>query len=167
MIPINPTPIEPAPCVAVLLDLDGTLLDTRQPGSQLFPGVSHMLSGLTQTQVPWGVVTNRSTAGVRQVLLQCPFLRACPVWVCGDTLPQRKPQPEPLWYAEQALEAEQALTFFVGDTESDMQAARAAGMVAVWAHFGQISPWGQPDRVDHVLACPEALLALVAQQGTP
>lgn len=158
---------ESTPPVAVLLDLEGTLLDSQQPGAPLFPGVGNMLRGLTQLQVPWGVVTNASTPSVHQTMSQCPDLRACQVWVCGDTLPQRKPQPEPLWHAEKALGAEHALTLFVGDSPFDMQAARAAGMMAVWAHFGNSSPLGQPGPVDHVLSCPASLLALVSQYLKP
>ena len=58
----------------------------------------------------------------------------------GDTLPHRKPRPEPLWEAARRIEVDAQHCLFLGDDPRDMQAARAAGMTGVIAAFGYIRP---------------------------
>ena len=62
--------------------------------------------------------------------------RRCAVLVGGDTLPVRKPDPEPLLHAvrAQGLGAEDCA--YVGDDERDILAARAAGMLSIAALWG-------------------------------
>ena len=56
--------------------------------------------------------------------------------VGGDTLPVKKPAPEPLLLAASTLGVEPAHCLYVGDDARDIEAARAAGMPSVAALWG-------------------------------
>ena len=106
--------------------------------SRLFPGLEAFLDAMDAASLAWGVVTNKPTAMTETLLagLQLTSRMAC--IVCGDTLPQRKPDPAPLLLgARQAGVAPQRIVY-VGDAERDIQAGRAAGMSTVAAAFGYI-----------------------------
>src|SRR5699024_10182422 len=57
---------------------------------------------------------------------------------CADDLPVKKPAPEPLWAAAEELSTHPDRCWYIGDHVRDMQAARAAGMVAVAVGYGYI-----------------------------
>ena len=58
--------------------------------------------------------------------------------VCGDTLPQRKPDPAPLLFASAQTAVSAADTLYVGDAARDIEAGRAAGMATIAAAYGYI-----------------------------
>ena len=65
--------------------------------------------------------------------------------VSGDSLPERKPHPMPLLVAAERAGVPPADCVFVGDAQRDIQAAHAAGMLALIARFGYIGPLDEPD----------------------
>jgi len=54
----------------------------------------------------------------------------------GDSLPQKKPSPEPLWHAMELADVAAEHTLMVGDSKSDIGAARAAGCAVVAVPYG-------------------------------
>jgi phosphoglycolate phosphatase len=58
------------------------------------------------------------------------------VVVGGDTAEQRKPHPQPLLCACEALQVPPAQTLMVGDSAIDVAAARAAGMRVACVPYG-------------------------------
>ena len=56
--------------------------------------------------------------------------------VAGDTLPQKKPDPTPLLYAAEQLGIKPENALMVGDSQSDVKAARAAGFQIVCMSYG-------------------------------
>jgi len=106
--------------------------------SPLFPGLAELLSMLEDAGRPWGIVTNKPTS-MTQALLRALALddRAACV-VCGDTLPQRKPDPAPLLFASEKTAVRPADTVYVGDAARDIEAGRAAGMTTIAAAYGYI-----------------------------
>jgi len=133
-----------------------------------FPGALELLDALESRGLPWGIVTNKPQ-GLTEPLLEALGLgRRAGIVVCGDTLPQRKPNPLPLLHAARQLARLPAECVYVGDAERDMQAARAAGMRALVAGFGYIepeeNPWGWP--ADGWLETPLALLQWLASAAT-
>jgi phosphoglycolate phosphatase len=68
--------------------------------------------------------------------------------VSGDTLAERKPHPLPLLHAAKLAGVTPGECIYVGDAERDVQAAHAAGMVALVANYGYLradedsSVWG-------------------------
>ena len=104
--------------------------------SRLFPGIEPLLRALETARRPWGIVTDKVTALTRPLLLRLPALQRAGVVVCGDTLPHRKPAPEPLLYACERLGAAPARSVYVGDDHRDIDAARAAGMRSIAVGWG-------------------------------
>ena len=56
--------------------------------------------------------------------------------ICGDSAPQPKPEPDPVYLCLEHLETDAADALFVGDSETDVLAARAAGMNVVCVRDG-------------------------------
>ena len=112
--------------------------------TRLFPGMAEVLTFLEAQRIPWGVVTNKPG------FLTEPLLKTLDLWpraacvVSGDTLEQRKPDPEPLWYACKQAGVDPGRSWYVGDAERDVQAGNRAGMMALAAGFGYLDPQDRP-----------------------
>jgi histidinol-phosphate phosphatase family protein len=135
---------------AVLLDRDGTLVadvaynDDPDKVSPL-PTAKAALDLLRENGIRLGVVTNQS--GVARGLISRPALRAVNAEVCAQLGPFetwhdcvhldedhcdcRKPRPGMVLDAAEALGVDPAEVVVVGDIESDLLAARAAGARAI------------------------------------
>ncbi|MDX5377715.1 MAG: HAD-IA family hydrolase [Halomonas sp.] len=104
--------------------------------SCLFPHLDQLLASWEMESRPWGIVTNKPRA------YAAPLVEALGLapgaLLCADDLPQRKPAPEPLWAAAERLDVPASQCWYIGDHVRDMQAARAAGMVAVAVGYGYI-----------------------------
>ncbi|MCE8015114.1 HAD-IA family hydrolase [Halomonas sp. MCCC 1A17488] len=104
--------------------------------SCLFPHLDRLLASWEAGSRPWGIVTNKPRA------YAAPLVEALGLapgaLLCADDLPQRKPAPEPLWAAAEQLGVPASQCWYIGDHLRDMQAARAAGMVAVAVGYGYI-----------------------------
>ncbi|MGH8141070.1 MAG: HAD-IA family hydrolase [Steroidobacteraceae bacterium] len=108
--------------------------------SRLFAGFDAVLDALDAHRIPWGIVTNKP-GWLTEPLLAALQLRARTGCVLsGDSLPVRKPDPLPLLTAAQQLGVPPAQCLYLGDALRDVQAARAAGMVALGARYGYIGP---------------------------
>ncbi|MES2212617.1 MAG: HAD-IA family hydrolase [Pseudomonadota bacterium] len=128
-----------------------------------FPGIEDLLAFLAEHQIPWGIVTNKIQRLTTPLLERLGWATQAKVVVCGDTLSFRKPHPAPLWRAQKAFSNDLEDTFFVGDSQRDIQAASAAGMIGVLACFGstpgisEASAWG----ADHLITEPHALKTIL------
>jgi phosphoglycolate phosphatase len=92
----------------------------------LYPGVSTALSGLALAGHRLAICTNKPESPARAVLRHFRLEQYFPIILGGDTLPQRKPDPEPLWAVLRQMAPGKAL--FVGDSEVDAETAQAAGI---------------------------------------
>jgi phosphoglycolate phosphatase len=110
-----------------------------------FDEVPALLDRLEGRGLPWGIVTNKPTRLTEPLLLALGLSGRPGVLVCGDTLPERKPSPMPLLYAAGRMQVVPDRCVYVGDDLRDMQAARAAGMLALGARFGYIDSAEKPD----------------------
>lgn len=106
----------------------------------LFDGMMDLLEFLARNGTPWGVVTNKAGYLAEAILEAIDFPSPPACLIGGDTLPHRKPRPEPLLEAARRIEVDAQHCLFLGDDPRDMQAARAAGMTGVIAAFGYIRP---------------------------
>lgn len=114
--------------------------------TRAFEGGDALLDALDEDGIPWGIVTNKP-AWLTDPLLEALSLRSrARVVVSGDTIPEKKPHPQPLLLAAGRIGRRPGACAYVGDAERDMVAARAAGMHGVLARFGYIdpeAPWAQ------------------------
>jgi phosphoglycolate phosphatase len=111
---------------------------TRHNGlhSRLYPGVTEGLAAAEAHGARLGCVTNKSRRYTEPLLRGLGLLSRFQVLVCGDTAAQRKPDPAPLLHALAAMELAARRALLVGDSESDVRAARAAGMPVVCVSYG-------------------------------
>ncbi len=84
-----------------------------------------------QARYPLGLVTTRDKESTRRCLQRWGWEDLFDVVVAREDVRRLKPHPEPVFTAAQALGVEPERCVMVGDTLADVQAARAAGAVAV------------------------------------
>jgi phosphoglycolate phosphatase len=106
-----------------------------------YPGVIETLGQLDTAGYRLGVCTNKPAAATQLVLAACGLAHFFPVTIGGDSLPQRKPQPEPLLAAIAGLGGTADQAVMVGDSATDLATAEAAGIPA----FILPSGYGQED----------------------
>ncbi|HXH55051.1 MAG TPA: HAD-IA family hydrolase [Gammaproteobacteria bacterium] len=121
----------------------------------LFPGIEALLQMLEQRQIPWGVVTNKSTQQTHPLMERLGLSHRAACIVSGDTTPHSKPHPEPLFYACHQIGVSPTECIYIGDAERDIIAGNAAGMTTIAALFGYIEDitlakgWGAHHYIHH------------------
>lgn len=111
-----------------------------------YPGAVATVRALHAAGHPIGLVTSKLEVGARRAL-RLLDIEACFHAVVGmDATARHKPEPEPVWYALEALGGiPPRRALFVGDSTHDMRAGRAAGVrtaAALWGPFSrdQLAP---------------------------
>ena len=92
-----------------------------------YPGVVRTLDRLLSRTRKLGVVTNKRQDLSMQLLRELDLYKYFNVVVGGDTLQVAKPEPQPIHYACNELVVKPEETLFVGDSITDVNAARNAG----------------------------------------
>ena len=111
----------------------------------LFKGMEETLTFLEEHNIVWGVVTNKPEFLTKPLLKALGLdVRAGSV-VSGDSLPVRKPNPEPLFYAANECNVLSTESIYVGDASRDIEAGNRAGMITLLASYGYIDIDQQPD----------------------
>jgi 2-phosphoglycolate phosphatase len=135
----------------------------------LFDGMASVLDDIEADGLDWGIVTNKPGHLTEPLLATLGILSRCACVVSGDTLPQRKPHPEPLLHAMRQINAaaepgDAAQLMYVGDADRDIMAGKAAGMITVAATYGYIPPEDDPLQwnADHIIEHPRQLLDILA-----
>ena len=102
--------------------------------STAFPGVDAALAQLESAGAVLAICTNKPEALARELVAAMGWHGRFAAIVGGDTLPQRKPDPAPLFAA--IARAGGGAAAFVGDSITDTDTARAAGLPCVAVTFG-------------------------------
>jgi len=132
--------------------------------TRLFPEFDAVLDRLEALGVPWGVVTNKPGWLTEPLLGALRLSDRAGSIVSGDTLPQRKPHPAPLFMAAEEMGVAASACVYVGDAQRDIEAGRAAGMVTIAAAWGYIPAeenvhdW----EADHVASSPGGILSYLS-----
>ncbi len=108
--------------------------------SFLFDGVVETLQGLRSQGYRLGVCTNKPEALAERLLRDLDALHLFDALVGADTLPVRKPDPAPLIEAVRRAGGALETSVLIGDTVTDRETSRAAGVPSVLVTFG---PSGQ------------------------
>ncbi|MEU5950029.1 HAD-IA family hydrolase [Micromonospora sp. NPDC047465] len=131
-------------------------------------GVTELLGTLRRRGIGLAVATGRSGVRARDLLGRLDLLPLVDHVVGSDEVPRPKPAPDIVRQALRLLGARPAEALMVGDAPSDLLSARAAGVVAVAAL------WGESDEEalraagpDVVLARLDELLPLCPAPGPP
>ena len=128
--------------------------------TRLYPGMDRVLATLEERGVRWGIVTNKPGWLARALVTELKLDARSAALVCGDCLPQRKPDPEPILHACVLAGVAAARSVYVGDDARDVEAGNRAGtmtVAAAWGYLGDEDPhdW----QADSVVATPPDLLA--------
>lgn len=132
----------------VLLEAYRNDIDTH---TVLYPGAMEAVEVLKNRGYGVGICTNKPE-GLAELLLQRLGVRKdFGALVGADTLPVRKPDPEPLCETARRLGGDPEKCLLVGDSDTDRNTARAAGVPSILVTFG-------PSGADMAALEPEALL---------
>ncbi|SFH90020.1 HAD-IA family hydrolase [Albimonas pacifica] len=104
--------------------------------SRLFEGVETALETLAAAGWRLAVCTNKPEGLARILLAELGVLDRFAALVGADTLPVRKPDPRPVWAAADRAGAARGRSVMVGDTTTDREAARAAGLPCILMDMG-------------------------------
>jgi phosphoglycolate phosphatase len=81
-------------------------------------------------------VTNKAEQFTVPLLTDLGVIDNFEIVVSGDTLPRKKPDPMPLLHAAEQLGVTPAESMMLGDSMSDVKAARAAGFLMICLSYG-------------------------------
>ncbi|MBK5935049.1 phosphoglycolate phosphatase [Rhodovulum imhoffii] len=130
--------------------------------TQLYPGVREAMDRLRSAGVRLGVCTNKPERLAEILLTRLGVRGLFGALVGADTLPVRKPDPAPYRAAVNGAGGQMGRSVLVGDTVTDRETARAAGVPCVLVTFGpagqgvaDLKPEGLLDHYDDL----EAVLA--------
>jgi nicotinate-nucleotide--dimethylbenzimidazole phosphoribosyltransferase len=128
----------------VLFDLGNTLIAQENPGTpyqdlkvQILPGVQQLLDEL-HGKVKLGIVSNTKTitaSEIKSKLETVGLHKYFETIIATAEFGTHKPNPAPITAAREQLQCSADRTLYVGDIETDKQAALAAG-----AHFAYAGP---------------------------
>lgn len=104
--------------------------------SVLYPGVREGLDYLKSQGYKLGCVTNKASQFTLPLLKDLGVHDYFESIVCGDSLAKKKPDPLPLIYSAEQLGAAPEASLMIGDSVSDVKAARAAGFQIVCMSYG-------------------------------
>ena len=132
----------------VLLEAYGAAISVH---TRLYPGAMEAISVLKSQGHAIGLCTNKPEGLAEQLMTDLGVRDQFGSLVGADTLPVRKPNPEPLFEATRRLGVDPKACLLVGDSDTDRNTARAAGVPSVLVTFG-------PSGEDMAALEPEALL---------
>ena len=118
---------------AAFLDLYST---NGRDRSRVYSGVRTGLAALRAGGATLACITNKPYRPAVDLLAHLGLIDAFELVLGGDSLPHRKPDPLPLLHACSRLGVAVEQAVFAGDSISDVQAARAAGMRVACVSYG-------------------------------
>ncbi len=106
----------------------------------LYPGVRRCLEQLRERGIPLGLVTNKPQRFLAALLAALGLEDYFEKVLGGDSLAHKKPHPLPLQHCIAHFGSAAARTLMVGDSETDVKAARAAGVKVACVSYGYSYP---------------------------
>ena len=117
-----------AECAKALAVFSRHYAEVNGSRATVYPTVRETLDALEERGLPCAVVTNKAAEFTEALLRTLSLDGYFQCVVSGDTLPQKKPEPEPLLHACAALGVAPHEALMVGDSGNDAEAARRAGI---------------------------------------
>ena len=104
--------------------------------SCLYDGVIEALEFLVSTGVKIGCVTNKASEFTLPILKDLGISQYFETVLCGDMVERKKPDPLPLLHVSRKTGVSPAASMMLGDSMSDVKAARAAGFSIICMSYG-------------------------------
>lgn len=126
---------------------------TEEPArlSKPFDGVIETLDLLQASGINIGVCTNKPQRATNRLLSRLGLDRYFGSVIGGDALSVKKPDPTHLETVLKQLEVRPEHAVLIGDSETDLKTARAAGAVCVLVSFGYTPVPAHQLGADHVI----------------
>jgi phosphoglycolate phosphatase len=102
----------------------------------IYPGVLEVLNYLQTNDFKIACVTNKGSRFTNKLLTELELIETFGLIVSGDTLPVKKPEPEPLLHTTAHFQVSTDAALMVGDSITDINAARAAGIQVLGVSYG-------------------------------
>ncbi len=137
--------------------------DNLSVHSKLFDEMDQLLRQLELNNIKWGVVTNKPGWLTEPLMESLGLTRRAACIVSSDSTVNRKPHPEPMYYACELTNAKPHECIYIGDARRDIEAGKNAGMRTIIAEYGYIedsedtSDW----QADHHIQSPSQIFALI------
>ncbi len=131
--------------------------------SQLFDEMDDLLRRLEKNDIKWGVVTNKPGWLTEPLMESLGLHTRAACIVSSDSTKNRKPHPEPMFYACKLTGAQPEECAYVGDAQRDIEAGQNAGMKTIVAEYGYIPDSENTEdwQADHHIQSPSQILALL------
>lgn len=110
--------------------------DNTSKRSCLYPGVKEGIDYLQAAGYKLGCVTNKAETFTHPLLKDLGLFDYFESIVSGDSLEKKKPDPMPLLYSAEQLGVLAEDSLMLGDSISDVKAARAAGFQIICMSYG-------------------------------
>ena len=127
----------------------------------VYEGVEELLNFLTEKNIPWGIVTNKSAKYALPIIEKLNWHNQTNAIICPENVHQTKPDPEGILRALNLLDASIETSFYVGDHERDIQTAKNANVKSIACTYGyyESNPlsWGADYNVDSPIEIKEIL----------
>lgn len=124
-------------------DFDGALAEylaaySARPvvDTVIYPGAVAALQRLTDSGIVLGICTNKPSGVTNLVVEALGLTRMFAAVIGGDSLPYRKPDPRHVTGTLAAMSDRPLRAAYVGDSETDMVAARGASLPTIAVSFG-------------------------------
>ena len=126
-------------------------------------GMKPVLAQLAEEGRTLGLVTTKRRPTIELAFAALPLERYFDVVVASGDTRRHKPHPEPLLIAAKRLRVSPRYCAYVGDSPSDVRAAKAAGMQAVAVTWGGIHSRErlEAEEPDAIVSDPEELLGVL------
>lgn len=146
----------------LLLEAYGADIDTH---TTLYPGAVAAVERLRARGVAVGICTNKPEGLAVELIERLGLTPLFASLIGADTLPTRKPDPAPFRAAVSGAGGDPARAMLIGDTVTDRETARAAGVPCALVTFGptgravaDLSPEGLLDHYDVLDALVDRLI---------
>ena len=131
----------------------------------VFPGVVDVLAQLHAGGWTLGCITNKPQRFTTPLLAAASLAEFFAIALSGDSLPTKKPAAEPILRAARVLQVDLERVVMVGDSLTDLNAARNAGVPAVCVSYGyaggvDLAAAGAHAVIDSMDRLPQVLRAL-------
>jgi phosphoglycolate phosphatase len=101
-----------------------------------YEGAESCLKRFHQAGLKTAIVTNKHHRFAAALIERVGFSAWVDLIVGGDTCERRKPDPQPLLFACQALHVSHRDCLMIGDSSNDVEAARGAAMPVICVSYG-------------------------------
>jgi len=134
--------------------------DNLAVNSRLFDEMAELLLQLEKNKIKWGVVTNKPGWLTAPLMEALGLHQRAACIVSSDSTKNRKPHPEPMYYACKLANSQPNECIYVGDARRDIEAGQNAGMKTIIAQYGYIGDWENTEdwHADYCVQSPSQIL---------